>query len=357
MSMTSHDRVMTALSHRRPDRPPLNYYGTEETTRKLLDHMRLETPEDLLCYFGADMRYVSPRYVGPDRFAGSSGYAYGGTDMWGVVWERVSNPFATYNEVVHHPLAGVRSLEELEAYPWPSPDWLSVAHLADEIRSINQAERRAIVFPAGGPFETTWYLLGLERTLIDMIERPELVDAILERVTDLFVEVAMRAVEASEGQIDTMWSSSDVGIQTGMLFSPDVWRQCIKPWQRKLIEPFSRMGMKTRYHTDGSVVPIIEDLIGMGLDLLDPIQPGTAGMDAEDLHAQFGGRLSFYGGIDTQHLLPHGTARQVEAEVLRLIDVLGRDGGYVVAASNAVQPDVPIGNILALYETARDYRY
>jgi uroporphyrinogen decarboxylase len=117
------------------------------------------------------------------------------------------------------------------------------------------------------------------------------------------------------------------------------------------------MGMKTRYHTDGSVAPIIEDLIEMGLDLLDPSQPRTAGMEAEELYGRFGGRLSFYGGLDTQHLLPHGTAGQVEAEVLRLIDVLGGSGGYVVAASNAVQPDVPVENVLALYETAREYRY
>ncbi|MAE60911.1 MAG: hypothetical protein CMJ49_06075 [Planctomycetaceae bacterium] len=357
MSMTSHERVMTALNHRRADRPPLNYYGTEETTRKLLDHLRLESLEDLLCYFGADMRYVGSRYVGPDCFSGQSGYAHGDRDMWGVVWDRVSNRYATYNEVVHHPLAGAQTVAEVEAYDWPSPDWLSVSHLADEIRAINQVERRAIVFPAGGPFETMWYLRGLERTLIDLVERPDIADVILGKVTDFFVDVAMRAVEASAGQIDIMWSSSDVGIQTGMMMAPDTWRRRIKPFQRRFIEPFSKMGMKTRYHTDGSVAPIIEDLIEMGLDLLDPIQPGTAGMEAEELAARFGGRLSFYGGLDTQHLLPHGTAGQVEADVLRLIDVLGGNGGYVVAASNAVQPDVPVENVLALYETAREYRY
>jgi len=355
--MTSYERVVAALSHRTPDRPPLNYFGTQETTRKLLSHLHLETYEDLLCHFGADMRYVSPRYVGPDEFSGSCGYSCGGKDMWGVVWKPVSNDFCTYNEVVHHPLAHVETLKELQEYRWPSLDWLSVSHLKEEIQSINQSERRAIVFPAGSYFETAWYLRGFERFLMDMIDRPDFAEFILMKVTRFFKEVTTRAVEACDGQIDIAWSSSDVGMQSGMMFSPELWRDQLKPWHRELIEPFKRMGLMTRYHTDGSVIPIIEDLIEMGLDLLDPIQPNAKGMAAENLGALFGGRISFYGGMDTQKLLPYGTAREVEDEVLRLIRVLGSNGGYIVAASNAVQPDVPIDNILTLYRTAREYRY
>ena len=356
-TMTSYERVMKTLSHRSPDRPPLNYFGTQETTQRLLCHLHLETLEDLLCYFGADMRYVSARYAGPPQYSGACGYAYGGKDMWGVVWKPVSNEFATYNEVVVHPLAQAKTLRELKEYAWPSPDWLSVSHLKEEIRSLNQTEPRAIVLPTGGFFETAWYLRGLEQFLMDMVERPDIADFILMKATRFFKEVTMRALEASDGQIDMVWSSSDVGMQTGMICSPEMWRQQLKPWHRELIEPFRKMGLKTRYHTDGSVVPIIEDLIEMGLDLLDPIQPKTAGMEAENLYARFGGRISFYGGVDTQELLPYGTAGQVEEEVLRLIQVLGANGGYMVAASNAVQPDVPVENILALYRTAREYRY
>ncbi len=190
-----------------------------------------------------------------------------------------------------------------------------------------------------------------------MLEQPEIADYILGKVTMLMREVTMRAVEAADGQIDIIWSASDVGIQTGMFCSPKLWRQRIKPWHRHHVEPFKQMGLRTRYHTDGAIAPIIDDLIEMGVDLLDPIQPKAAGMDAESLHRQFGGRISFYGGVDTQSLMPYGTPRQVEAEVIRLIELFGAEGGYVVAASNAVQPNVPIENILALYCTARDYRY
>ncbi len=182
-------------------------------------------------------------------------------------------------------------------------------------------------------------------------------NAILGRITTLCKEISMRALEEAQGKIDIIWSAGDVGMQTGMMFSAELWRERIKPFHKELIEPFKQMGLKTRYHSDGSVIPIIEDLIEMGLDLLDPIQPNTKGMDAEDLRALFGGRISFYAGVDTQGLLTYGIAREVENEVLRLIRVLGSNGGYFVAASNAVQPDVPIENILTLYRTAREFRY
>ena len=357
MAMTSHERVMTALDHKKPDRPPLNYFGTPETTEKLLKHLHLETHEELLCYFGADMRYVKPKYVGPEAFAGSSGYSDGGRDMWGVIWKPVRNNFCTYQEIAYSPLARAETLSEVENYDWPSTDWLSVSHLKDEIRRINQKERRAIVYQIGPFIEIAWYMRGYERYLMDMVDKPDIAQFILMKATNLLKEMALRAVEAADGQIDIMWCQGDIGIQTGMLFSPDLWREQIKPWHRQLTEPFKQMGLKTRYHTDGGVVPVIEDLIEMGLDLLDPIQPKAEGMQPENLQALFGGRLSFYGGVDTQELMPMGTADQVEQAVLRLIRVLGSNGGYVAAASNAVQPDVPVENILRLYQTARDYRY
>ena len=357
MKMTSRERVMTALEHRAPDRPPLNYFGTPETDALLMRHLRLETREELLRYFGADVRYVAPRYVGPSEFVGMTGFGVGGKDIWGLEWKPAGNEFCTYYEVANHPLAAARTLKELESYPWPSLDWFSVSRLKEDIASLNADEPMAIVLPLSLFFETAWALRGFENYLMDMIDRPEMSDFLLGKTALFLKQLGLRAIEAAGDQIDIVWSASDVGMQTGMIFSPDLWRSRVKPWHRELIEPFKRMGFKTRYHTDGSVAPIIEDLVEMGLDLLDPIQPNTPGMDAENLRKLFGGRLSFYGGVDAQNLLPHGKADQVEREVLRLIRVLGEKGGYVVAGCNAIQPDVPIENILTLFRTAREYRY
>ncbi len=354
--MTSRERVMTTLCHRRPDRPPLNYHGTPETTQKLLDHLGLESAEDLLCYFGADMRYVAPRYVGPDAYSGAFGFATGGVDMWGIGWRPASNGWCTYYEPVEHPLSQAKTVKQIEDYDWPRIDWLSIAHLKEDIRRFNQEDPKAIIFSIGPFVEIAWAMRGFEQFLMDLAGQPALAEAVLGRVTALLKDITTRAVQEADGAIDIIWSAGDVGMQTGMIFSPELWRERIQPFHRQLIEPFKRMGLRTRYHTDGAVIPIIEDLIEMGLDLLDPIQPRTKGMEAENLQELFGGRISFYGGVDTQGLLPFGSAREVENEVLRLIRVLGSNGGYVVAASNSVQPDVPIENVLALYRTAREYR-
>ncbi len=356
-TMTSRERVIAALTHQKPDRPPLNYYGTPETDMMLLDHLHLKSREDLLCHLGADLRYVSPKYVGPDRFVGQTGYFTPGLDIWGVRWKPINAGVCTYSEIAHHPLADAETLDDIKAHPWPNVDWCDVSHVKEQIKRLNDPHPRAIVFTMGGngTFETPWSIRGLERFMMDLIECPEIADFMMMKVTTFLAEVTERALEAADGMIDIVWSSSDVGMQTGMMISPDVWRQLVKPWQQQLIEPYKQMGLFTRYHSDGSIVPIIEDLIEMGLDLLDPIQPKAADMNAVNLARRFGGRLAFYGGLDTQELLPMGTPDQVERQMLELINVLGRNGGYIAAASNAIQADVPVENILSLFRTAREY--
>ena len=355
MSMTSQQRVLAAIEHRRPDRVPLNYYGTAPTDRKLMDHLQLGDRESLLRHLGADMRYVAPRYVGPSCYSGMHGYHSGGTDMWSMSWRAVPNPYTTYYELIDHPLCDAQTVSDIESYTWPDIDWLSVDHIPAAVAEFNRDEPRAIVCAAFEFIEIACGLRGTEQFLMDMVTAPEMVHALMARVTHLCRTALTRAVETADGAIDIVWSGSDVGMQTGMLFGPAQWRDLIKPYHRQLIEPFKGRGLKTRYHSDGSIEPIIEDLIGMGLDLLDPIQPNTPGMDPENLAARFGGRIAFYGGVDTQGLLPYGTPQQIEQYVLHLIDTLGP--GYIAAASNAVQADAPVENILALYRTAREYRY
>lgn len=356
--MSSHERVMAALERRKPDRPPLNYYGTDETTAKLLKHLGLESKPQLQRHFGADFRYVGPEYIGPSRFCGITGFHCGGTDIWGIEWSPAKNAFCTYYESTPS-LAHAHTLTDVDAHPWPKLDWFTFRNLRSQIQTLNDKERYAIVYSDNAFFEVACWIRGTEQLLIDMIERPELVHRLLEIVTTFYRDLTMRAIDEAGDMIDIIWSSSDIGTQTGLMMSPQTWREQIKPWHRMLITPFKQMGFKTRYHSDGAISPIIEDLIEMGLDLLDPIQPNTPGMSPEELVRDFGGRLAYYGGINTQTILPYGTPQDVEKEVLRYIDVLGRRNsyGYCVAASNSLQPDVPAENILTMFRTAREYRY
>jgi uroporphyrinogen decarboxylase len=349
---------MAVLNHQKPDRPPLNYYGTEATTQKLLKHLGFATRLELQQHLGADFRYVGPEYVGPSELCGITGFHCGGTDVWGIRWIPAPNAYCTYYNSIPS-LANAETIEDLDNHPWPKLDWFSFRNLKEQIKKLNDLDRYAIVYADCNFFEVGGWMRGLEQILIDIIERPEFVQHLLQKVTTFYRDLAMRAIDAAGDGIDIIWSTSDVGTQTSLMFSPATWRQQIKPWHQMLITPFKQMGFKTRYHSDGAIAPIIEDLIEMGLDLLDPIQPDTPGMSPEELTGKFRGRLAYYGGINTQTLLPHGTAKEVETEVLRYIRVLGEQNsyGYCVAASNSLQPDVPVENILTMFRTAKEYRY
>ena len=172
-----------------------------------------------------------------------------------------------------------------------------------------------------------------------------------------FLQRAARAIDATGGMIDIIGSGGDIGSQRGMLLDPAIWRKRIKPYSGRLIDSFKKQGFATFYHSCGSIVPVIGDLIEVGLDILDPIQVGAAGMKPEELFPAFGDHLTFHGAIDEQELLPHGTPAQVYAETTRIIDILGRNGGFIVSPNHQVQGDTPPSNIVAMFDAVHDYRY
>ena len=322
-----------------------------------MDYFDIESYDELLYKLGVDFRYIWPRYIGPEELIGLDYGSRSGKDVWGIVWKPIRTKFSTYFEIESSPLSRANSLEEIEKYNWPNPDWIDVSNLKKEIERINYKEHKAIVFVTGRVFSNAWGLRGFEKFLMDLISQPEIAVMLMEKVSDFFFEIARRAIEATDGLIDIILSASDIGAQEGMMLSPELWRKRVKPWTSKLIEPFKKIGYKTFYHSDGEFTDVIEDFIGMGLDIVNPIQPKARNTNPENLKARFGGRIAFSGGIDTQELLPYGTSESVKKEVIRTINILGRNGGYIVASSNALQPDTPLENILSLYKTVQEYKY
>ena len=354
--MNGYERVACAVQHRKADRLPIDYLATPEAHAALKAHLGIDDEEALLRRIGCDFRRVSGRYAGPDGTTGAAGVLAEGKDFLGIVWKPVQNEFGTYNEIAHHPLGEATTVKEIEDYPWPSIDWFDFSHLPDEIDRINRDERYCIVFFAGGAFETPWYMRGMERFLMDLVESPDIAEAISRRATDFYKQRALRAIEESKGKIDLVGSGGDIGTQRGMMLSPDLWRKHVKPYSTQLIRTFTDMGLMTYYHSCGSIVPVIDDLVEMGLTILDPIQPLARGMDADSLKERFGDRLTFHGGIDVQDLLPHGSTDEIRAEVIRLMNTLGRDGAYIVCPAHAIQGDTPAENIMAIYDTALEHR-
>ena len=363
--MEPYERVIRAINYSHPDRVPIDYTATPEFHAKLKKHLKIDEDELLLGKLGVDIRRVQPRFVGPKDMIGAPGVTAEGKDFLGIVWKPVKNEFGTYNEIAFSPLAQATTVKEIDDYPWPKVDWFDFSHIKEDITQLNREHRYAIMYFAGGAFETPWYMRGMARFLMDLIECPDIAEAICCHAADFYQKRALRAIEQSDGRIDIIGSGGDLGTQRAMMLDPDLWRRHIKPYSEELIRPFKKMGLKTFYHSCGSIVPVIEDFIEMGLDILDPIQPRAAGMSAEELKHRFGTRLTFHGGIDEQQLLPQGTPAEVRCEVEHIIHILGNGGqgealhgikpavgGYIVCPAHAVQPDTPVENIIALYEAA-----
>lgn len=354
--MTSRARVLAAASRNRADRPATGLRCTPEAWDALRAHLGVKTNLEAMDALDIDLRWVGVPFIGPrDKSAVPLGTE--GTDLWGCHTRKVSNEFNAYFEFDYHPLANAGSVAEVEGHDWPSLEWFDYGKLPAAIEEQCQKDRRAIMFFAGGAFETPWYIRGMEQFMADLHESPDIADAICSHVEAFYRERALKALEQGRGTIDVIGSGGDIGSQRGMMLAPDTWRTRIKPYTGRLIRTFKDMGLKTFYHSCGSLVPVIDDLIQCGLDILDPIQVTARGMKPEELFPQFGERLSFHGAIDEVELLPHATAAQVYAETTRVIDVLGRNGGFIVSPSHQVQGDTPPANVVAIFDAVRDYRW
>jgi uroporphyrinogen decarboxylase len=204
-------------------------------------------------------------------------------------------------------------------------------------------------------FECTWYMRGFEQSFLDLALNPELFHAMISRVTDFFIEYVNRTLAAVPGEIDLVFTADDIGGQNGLLMSLPMWEEHLKPYHTRLNAAIHEHGAKVIYHSDGSVTDAVPGLIEMGIDVLQALQFDAAKMDPADLKGRFGDRLCFQGGVSVQQTLPWGTPEQVVAEVRHLIDTLGRDGGYILGPSHAIQAGTPPENIVALFDTARNY--
>jgi len=193
-------------------------------------------------------------------------------------------------------------------------------------------------------------LRGMEEFLMDMVAQPEIPLYIMDRLLEVTVENTRRVLDLVGDRLDMVYFYDDVATQQSLMISPRMWRKHIKPRHAKLIEAAKSRGIAVMYHCDGAIAPHIPELIEIGVDLLNPVQADAPGMAPERLKAEFGDRLSFHGGVDIIKTLPRGAVADVQAEVCERIEVLGKNGGYIVASSHHIQPDTPLENVLAMYE-------
>lgn len=339
--MTPRERWLAVLSRQKPDRVPMDYWGTEETTALLRRHLSCRTGREALARLHVDFVVkAEPIYVGPKlgRL----------TDEFGCRYRMSRYGPGSYKECISHPLAAFRSVDEIEAgYAWPNPDWWDYRQIRHQVRPYRDYPIR------GGrsePFLVYKKLRGEEQAFIDLIENPEIVHYCLGKLFDLAYENTIRIYEQIPGQVMLTYVAEDMGGQTDLLFSPAHIREFLLPGMKRMIDLAHQAGAFVFHHNDGNCRRIIPDMIEAGIDILNPIQWRSTGMDRRELKREFGDKVVFHGGMDNQQTLPFGTPEQVRQEVLENLEILGRGGGYILAPCHNIQPITPIENILAMYE-------
>jgi uroporphyrinogen decarboxylase len=381
--MNPRERVRTALRHEEPDRVPVDFLATPDVWRRLIEHVLPDTAgvgctdfieadrEALLRHFEVDTRVLSyDMFCKPpdesdvewwsalDRSTPNRMWRRrlgDGTtlDIWGCHRQRVEHGFGAYEEFASWPLQNAQSLDELASHPWPDPGWWdfdALPALLDELAPFH------VRFRIGSVFEIGWQLRGMQEFLIDLAINPEIPSYIMGRLSDVYVENTRRVLELVGDRLDMVYFYDDVATQNSLMISPDTWRELVRPHHARLCDLAHSYGVPVMYHCDGAIYPLIPEVIDMGVDLLNPIQPDAKGMEAQRLKDEFGDRLSFHGGVDILRILPSGTVDEVRAEVRRLVATLGKGGGFVLCSSHHLQPDTPLENVLAMYDVALRYR-
>ena len=293
-------------------------------------HIAMQGPDDA--------RSLYPREKLPERTT---------FDAWGVAHSAGSE--AAYHMTrLHHPLKGATSLNEIVDFPQPRFDTAAeLDRLSTETRRIHDSGYAMVGGMSQTVWETAWAIRSMEDLMVDMMSENEMATILLDRVTDIS---CARAGLFAEAGCDIVRLGDDIGMQSTPMMSVDLWRAWLKPRLGRVIDAAREKSADIQifYHSCGFVEPFIDDLIELGVEVLNPVQPES--MDFASIHARFGDRLSFWGTIGTQTTMPFGSAEDVKNEVRRNVGICGEAGGIVIAPTHVVEPEVPWENIVALRE-------
>lgn len=342
--MNAKERVYRSLKKESVDRVPVFMWFHPQTTNRLAELLEIH-PSAVSVVMGDDIRqtWIGNNYAMEGIVHPNEGEGH--IDFWDIEWVKDGD----FNQIKHHPLAGV-SREKVMNYRFPLD---KVDYLTDLMNSVCRDKDEYFIGCDISPcvFEMYWRLRGLEEGMMDLLADEELAESLLEKSTEFSVRLASAAIE--KFKLDWLWTGDDVGSQASMMMSPDTWRAMVKPRLKRVVDVGKSNNLYVAYHSCGAIRPIIEDLIEIGIDVINPLQCNCPGMDPLELKQEFGSRLAFMGGVDTQHLLPNCTAKEVSDATARLIEGMTADGGgYILAASHTVPPETPAENIFAMYEQA-----
>lgn len=362
--MTHRERMQLVVSHQKPDRTPATIGARPEINRALTTHFGVDSMGEVNRILGTDgwagvgigIDFSEFREKANGKLTGDCPYAGGKyifheedifEDQWGVIRRKGAD--GKYVEWLSGPLSGK---PDLDAWDFPTPDRLiDDPSLPDRVRELKEKG----LWVSGGvtqPYKTAWEQRGMENLLADYLLDPALVEAIYDRIYTLCGEMARRMTAAG---IDQIGVGGDIAMQDRVIMGPDNWRRIDKPRLAGLIASCKEINpdLHVFIHSDGKLDDIMPDLIEIGFDIIDPIQPEC--MDPFEVKRLYGDGIVLHGCGSLQRILPFGTVADVRRHVEQLIEGCGYNGGLVLRVSNAIGWDVPLENVLAFYETARDY--
>ena len=363
------ERILNAFRHVESDRVPIDFGSTANTSitkdayENLKRLLKIDAPtklmsknlatayvdEAVLERFGVDTRGVflsgndewHDIELAPDKYI----------DEWGITYYKP--PSSPFYDAVKNPLSGDITSKTLREYPWPDP------HKKSRIRNVKEragflrghTDYAVVLHVMGGFITQSQYLRGLGQWLEDMAAEPELLGELLDCTLQYQLDLAMDSLAECDFDVDIVHFGDDLGIQNGLMFSPRSYREIIKPRQAKLFKAIkAHSKAKIMYHTCGSNYDILDDLIEIGMDALNPIQTNAKNMQADKLKQEFGDRLTFWGGIDT-----HTLSINMDEEVKKIIEVMTPGGGYVLNAIHNIQPNVSAEDICTIFDSAIKY--
>ena len=348
--MNSRERVLLAVQHKDTDRVPFFYRDVPSVERRLLKDLRLTDRDELLRYFDIDFRWVEPEYKGP-ALTKKNGNTL---DIWGVEYKYVNARDGGYWGSVTTPLIDTYDPGELDSYAWPNIEWFDFSSIPTQAEKY---DGYAIMTAPGdaspGALAIVQNLIGIERAMADMYLHPQFLKKLYEKILDFNLRFTEKMFAAAEGRIDFFRIGDDFASQNGLIMSPQLWEEFIRPSLVALSAVAKQSGAYYYHHSCGAIGGLIPQLIELGVDVLDPLQVTAKGMDPSILKEKYGKQICFSGGVDIQRVLNHGTPKDVESCVNELLDIMAPGGGFFIGPTHTFQDDIPTGNIVAMYEAAK----
>ena len=352
--MKNRENVLRALRRDNPQSVPFDFTLCPS---HIHEFEKMTGSIDYMEYFGFPFRYVELNATNKNSDfskyydnlpANAKPLAW--NPEWGIMG--VQGSIAHFQEMLH-PMAKFESIEEINEYPFPDlPEDYRWIGIDEKVNKLVSCDLIAVAFMQMTLFEIAWYLRGMDNFMVDMIVNPEFAEALLDKIMDIRLVMAEKYALAG---VDILMLGDDVSTQLDMMINPELWRSMIKPRLAKVIKKAtdSKPDILIFYHGDGNLQKIIPDLIEIGVDILNPVQPEC--MDPVEIKRLYGHKLSFWGTLGTQTTLPFGNTEEVKKTCKRLIETVGKGGGLLLAPTHMVEPEVPFENIQAFIDTVKEF--